>query len=56
MNSKSGNEQKNPFCVSSKIKFKDNVKTLHWVDHSQLRSQDTDDFFKITPVVDKKTG
>ena len=30
-------------CGSSKTKyFKDNVKTAHWVSHSQLRSLDTD--------------
>ena len=45
----------NTFCVSSRITcFKDNVKTAHWVGRSQSRSLDTDDFFKITPVVDEK--
>ena len=53
MNPRSRDEQKNPFCVSSKNNcFKDNVKTAHWVGHSQLRSLDTDDLFKITPGVD----
>ena len=37
--------------MSSKKLFQDNVKPAHWVDHSQLRSLDTDDFLKITPVV-----
>ena len=32
--------------------MKDNVKTEHWVVHLQLRSLDTDDLFKMTPVVD----
>ena len=46
---------KNPFCVSSKKnRFKDNVKTAHWVGRSQLRSLDTDDFFKRISVVDEK--
>ena len=32
--------------------FKDNVKTAHWVGNSQLRSLDTDKFFKVISVVD----
>ena len=36
-------------CVFKKIK--DNVKSAHWVSHSQLRSLDTDNLFKMTPVV-----
>ena len=39
-------------CLLKKVK--DNVKTAHWVGHSQLRSLDTYDLFKITPVADKK--
>ena len=55
MNPRSRDEQKNPFCVSSKTKsFKVNVKPAHWVGHSQLRSLDTDDFFKRTSAVDEK--
>ena len=38
--------------MSSKI-IKNNGKTAHWVGHSQLRSLDTDDLFKRTPVVDE---
>ena len=34
-------------CLLKKC-FKDNVKTEHWVGHSQLRSLDTDDLFKKT--------
>ena len=46
---------KKAFCVSSNcFCLKDNVKPAHWVGHSQLRSLDTDNFFKITPVVDEK--
>ena len=46
---------KKSFCVSSNsFFFKDNVETAHCVGHSQLRSLDTDDFFKRTPVVDEK--
>ena len=41
-------------CLLKNICFKDKVKPVHWVGHSQLRSLDTDDFFKRTPVVDKK--
>ena len=36
--------------------FKDNVKPAHWFGPSQLRSRDTDDFFKRTSVVDEKQG
>ena len=55
MNLNSSDEQKNTFSVSSKKGcFKDNLKPAHWVDHSQLRYLDTDDLFKITPVVDEK--
>ena len=32
--------------------FINNVKAVDWVGHSQLRSLDTDDFFKRKPVVD----
>ena len=39
---------------SNKNCFKDIVKTAHWIGHSEIRSLDTDDFFKITPVVDEK--
>ena len=53
VNPRSHNEQKNPFCVSSKINyFKDNVKTVHCFVHLQIRSLDTDDLFKGTPAVD----
>ena len=38
-------------CLLNKC-FIDNVKTAHWVGHSQLKSLDTDYFFKTTPVVD----
>ena len=42
--------RKSPFGVSSnKIYYKDNNKPEHWVGNSKLRSQDIDDFFKITP-------
>ena len=34
--------------------FEDNVKTAHWVGNSQLRSLDTDVFFKRTPGVYEK--
>ena len=55
MNPRSRDEQKNPFCVSSKNNyFEDNVKTVHWVGHSQLISPDKDYFFKITPGIDEK--
>ena len=40
------------FVCLLKIYFKDNVKTAHWVGHSQLRYLDTDDLFVRTPVVD----
>ena len=41
--------------MSSKINyFKDNIKNAHWVGHSQCISLDTDDFFKMTTVVDGK--
>ena len=43
----------NPFCVFITF-LKDNVITAHWVDHSKLRSLDTDNFLKRTPVVDEK--
>ena len=40
--------EKYSFCVSSKNNcFKDNVKTAHWVGHSQLGSLDIYDFIKI---------
>ena len=32
--------------------LKDNNKTAHWVGHSQLKFLDTDDFSRVTPVVD----
>ena len=55
VNTRSSDEQKNPFCVSSKENcFKDNVKPAHWVGPSQLRSPDSDDLFKRTPGVDAK--
>ena len=41
-------------CVFLNIFLKDNFKVAHWVGYSQLRSLDTDDFLKITPVVDEK--
>ena len=44
INPRSHDEQKS-FCVSSNKKIKDNVKTVHWVGNSQLRSLDTDDLF-----------
>ena len=34
--------------------FKDNVKTVHWVGHSQLISLDIDDLFKRIPCVNEK--
>ena len=34
------------------IKRKYNIKTAHWVGHSQLISLDTDDFLKSTPIAD----
>ena len=37
-----------------KFYFKDNVKPAHSVGHSQLRSLDTDNLFKITSSVDEK--
>ena len=53
MNPRSRDEQKNPFCVSSKNNcFKDNVKTAHWVGQSQLGPLDTYYFCERTPVVD----
>ena len=48
------NEKIHLMCLLKNICFKDKVKPVHWVGHSQLRSLDTDDFFKRTPVVDKK--
>ena len=45
---------KNIHLVCLQKKIKDNVKNSHWIDHSQLRYLDTDDFFKITPDVDEK--
>ena len=42
-----------PFCVFITF-LKDNVITAHWVGHSKLRSLDTDNFHKRTPVVDEK--
>ena len=41
-------------CVFKNKCFKDNVRTAHWVVHLQLRSLDTDNFFKRTPGVDNK--
>ena len=53
MNPRSSDEQKNTFCESSKVYiFKDNIKTAHWVGHSQSKSLDIGDFFKRTLVVD----
>ena len=46
-------ERKNPFCVSSKNIYKDNIETAHWVGNSQLIFLDTYDLLKITPVVDE---
>ena len=47
--------KKNSICVSSKmIVFKDNVKSVHWVGHSQLISLDTYGFFKSTHKFDEK--
>ena len=40
-------------CLLEKI-FKDNVKTAHWVGHSQLIPLDKYDLFKRTPVVNEK--
>ena len=34
--------------------FKDNVETAHWVGHLYLRSLDTYNLFKMTPVVYEK--
>ena len=57
VNPRSRDERKNPFFVSSKIDiFKDNVKTAHWVGHSQLRYLDTDDLFKKIPLLKMKNG
>ena len=53
MNPKSQDEQKNPFCVSSK-KNKDNFKPAHWVGHSELISLDKGYFFNMIPGVDEK--
>ena len=52
VNPRSRNEKKTHFVCLLKKCFKDNVKPEHWVGHSQLRSLDTDDLFKITPGVD----
>ena len=41
-------------CVFKTNCSKNNVKPAHWVGHLQLRSLDTDYFFKRTPVVDEK--
>ena len=49
-------EKINFVCLLKKSCLKDNVKPAHWVGHSQLRSLDTDDFFKRTPCVDEKPG
>ena len=45
--------EKSILCVFW-FKKKEKVKTAHWVGHSQLRSLDTDNFFKITPGVEVK--
>ena len=46
------NKKINFVCFLKELK--NNVKIAHWVGYSQLRSLDTDDLFKITPVVDEK--
>ena len=43
----------NLVCLQKKG-FKDNVRTAHWVGHSQLRSLDTDHLFKMTPFFDDR--
>ena len=55
MNPRSRDEIKNLFYVSSKNNCsKHNIKPAHWVGHSQLRSLDTDNFFRRTPKFDEK--
>ena len=55
VNPRRRDERKNLFYVSSKKDyFEDKVKTAHWFVHLQLRSLDTDNFFKIIPGVDEK--
>ena len=50
-----GDERKiHSVCLLKNNCFKDIVKPAHWVGHSQLRSLDSDDFFKTTPGVDEK--
>ena len=44
------NKKFNFVCPIKKC-LKDNIKTAHWVGHSQFRSLDTHDCFKRTPVV-----
>ena len=47
------NEKIHFVCLLNK-KFKDNVKSAHWVGNLQLISLDTYALFKITPCVDEK--
>ena len=44
--------EKSILCVFYIKSLKYNIKTAHWVVHSQLKSLDTDVFKKMTPVVD----
>ena len=54
MNPRIRDERKILFGLSSKTNvLKNNVKTAHWVGHSQLRFLDIDGLFKIEPVVDE---
>ena len=41
-------------CLLINICFKDKFIPAHWVGHTELKSLDTDYFFKITPVFDEK--
>ena len=47
INPRNRNEQKNPFCLSSKkFYMKDNNKTAHWFGHAKFKPLDTDGFSK----------
>ena len=39
-------------CIQKKIKG--NVRNVHWVGHTQLRSLEPDYFFIVKPAVDEK--
>ena len=54
MNPRSRDETKIHFVCLLKKCLKGNVKTAHWVGHSQVKSLDTDDFLKKKLVVDEK--